>query len=185
MNNAGDNKKTAYLVIALLIVGLTAYSNAVKELTEIHHVTLGASQLIAQLSNETVPAQVPPIPQTIVKLESCKRPEIPAIAEPSVTAPVELQEKVDKSKPRARVKPSTNQIAKIKKVIPFNFDEADFEVRVQTDQFPEPDAPMAVELPVISFKAKARKHNILKMNPRDREMLLKSLNRSINLRIAG
>ncbi len=47
------------------------------------------------------------------------------------------------------------------------------------------DAANVPELPVSTFKVKTRKHGGIKINPRDREMLLKTLNRSINLRIAS
>ena len=193
MNSAGNNKKAGYLVIALLLVGLTAYSNAVKDLTEIQRLALGANQLIAQWSTETVPAEIPSIPQTqipppqipqaIAKLETCESRLHRAT--PSVVAPVRLQEKVETSKRSVRVKPTTQQIAKAKKATRFEFDAADFAYQMSTQQFPLPTEPVSVELPLTMFKAKARKFNNFRINPRDREMLLKTLNRSINLRSAG
>src|SRR5262245_22809096 len=86
MNGAGNNKKTGYLVIALLLVGLTAYSNAVKELTEIHRLTMGTTQLITLLANktisgQTVPAEIPQIPQTEIKHETCESKRFTAVAE--------------------------------------------------------------------------------------------------------
>jgi hypothetical protein len=38
---------------------------------------------------------------------------------------------------------------------------------------------------VTPYKTKARKHRVIRINPRDREMLLKTLNRGINLRSAS
>ena len=187
MNSAGNNKKTGYLVIALLLVGLTAYSNAVKELTEIQRLTAGASQFIAQWSTETVPAEIPRIPQTetlqtVVKLDTCQS-KLPAVAV-NVAEPVRLQEKIEKR--TTRVKPTTDQIAKAKKATRFDFDAADFAFQMSTDQLPEPTEATAVELPLSMLKARSRKHNnVIRLNPRDRETLLKTLNRSINLRIAG
>jgi len=180
MNSAGNNKKTGYLVIALLLVGLTAYSNAVKELTEIQRLTAGATQLIAQWSTETVPAGIPAIPQTqilqtIIKHETCEsRLQTAAAVAAARTC-----------KRSVRVKPSTDQIAKAKKATRFDFDAAGFAFQTKTDQLAVPTEPVSLELPLTMFKAKARKFNNFKFSPRDREMLLKTVNRSINLRIAG
>ena len=190
MNSAGNNKKTGYLVIALLLVGLTAYSNAVKELTEIQRLTMGAGQLIAQWSQQTVPAEIPQIPQTVVKLDTCESrqlarmaevvpvPEVPEVIEPNVTT----QEK--ETRRRARGKASTDQLAKVKKASRLEFGAADFAFQMSTDQLPDPPEPLVVELPASALKVKARKH-FFKFNPRDREMLLKTLNRNISLRTAG
>ena len=186
MNSAGNNKKTGYLVIALLLVGLTAYSNAVKELTEIQRLTSGASQLIAQWSQETVPAEIPQIPQTVIKHETCESKRLAAVAEvpsipdvPETVVPI----RVERSKRPAREKPSTDLLAKVKKATRFEFDAADFAFQMSTDQLPE--TPIAFEVPASAFKAKARKYHFNKFNPRDREILLKTLNRNLNLRTAG
>jgi hypothetical protein len=40
-------------------------------------------------------------------------------------------------------------------------------------------------MPEFTFRTKARKPGAIKISPRDREILLKTLNRSINLRIAS
>ena len=48
MNNTGRNKNTGYLVALLLVVGLTAFSNSMRELAEIHQFTLDTSRLLAQ-----------------------------------------------------------------------------------------------------------------------------------------
>src|SRR5215510_10908984 len=79
MKNTGrHSEKSGYLVILLLVVGLTAFSHSMKELTEIHQLTLDASRLVAQWSGNFAPAeipQVPPVPQvaqvaqTVVKIE--------------------------------------------------------------------------------------------------------------------
>jgi hypothetical protein len=193
MNSAGNNKKTGYLVIALLLVGLTAYSNAVKELTEVQRLTQGASELIAQWSNEAVPAEIPQIPQTVIKLDTCESKQLASVAAvplvPEVPDTIELNmpapEKANKTKRPTRVKPSTDQLVEVKKATRFEFGAADFAFQISTDRLPEPSEPIVVELPASAFKVKARKHNFFKFNPRDREMLLKTLNRNLNLRTAG
>jgi len=187
MNSAGNHKKTGYLVIGLLLVGLTAYSNAVKELTEIQRLTMGAGQLIAQWSQQTVPAEIPQIPQTVVKLDTCESRQLARMAEvvpvpevPEVIEPTQEKE----TRRRVRSKDSADQLAKVNKPTRLEFGAADFAFQMSTDQLPEPPEPLVVELPASAFKVKARKH-FFKFNPRDREMLLKTLNRNISLRTAG
>jgi len=181
MNSTGrHSEKSGYLVILLLVVGLTAFSHSMKELTEIHQLTLDASRLVAQWSGNVTPAEVPQIPQlaqvpqTIVKIEkpqSCESKqselavELPRLTVPSAVAPG---------------LPRQTKIAKLKKPHRIDIDEDAFEVRLPPVQGSDSD-----EFPAFTFKTKTRKPGTLKINPRDREMLLKTLNRSINLRIAS
>jgi hypothetical protein len=73
MKNTGrHSEKSGYLVILLLVVGLTAFSHSMKELTEIHQLTVDASRVVAQWSGNFAPAEIPQIPetqQTIVRIE--------------------------------------------------------------------------------------------------------------------
>ncbi|HYV81907.1 MAG TPA: hypothetical protein VE931_00250 [Pyrinomonadaceae bacterium] len=172
-------EKSGYLVILLLVVALTAFSHSMKELTEIQQLTLDASRLVAQLSGDVTPAeipqiaQVPQIPQTVVrieKLEGChsKQPAQPAAVEPKI------------QRSERRVIPNEAEIAKLKKLQQIDIDADSFEVRVPAAQTPDTD-----EFPTFTFKTKNRKPGALKINPRDHEILLKTLNRSINLRIAS
>jgi len=105
-------------------------------------------------------------------------PEVPEVIEPNATT----QEK--ETRRRARGKARTDQLAKVKKATRVEFGAADFAFQMSTDQLPEPPEPLVVELPASAFKVKARKH-FFKFNPRDRELLLKTLNRNISLRTAG
>ena len=204
MNSTGRHgEKSKYLVILLLVVGLTAFSQSVKELTEIHHLTLDASRLVAQWSGKVTPVELAQSQtHTIVKVEkhqSCERKqsalslELPWLNEtPKPTVPSALplgrrpQIRIEKPLPRVISLPSEAEIAKLKKLHRFEIDATDFEVRVSTDeQNINGDEPIAVEVPLNTFKAKARRHGVIRFNPRDREMILKTLNRSINLRIAS
>src|SRR3954471_16120721 len=72
------SENSGYLVILLLMVGLTAFSHSMKELTEIHQLTLDASRLVAQWSGNFAPAEIPPTSIQVVKvekLESCESSE--------------------------------------------------------------------------------------------------------------
>ena len=197
MQSTGINKKnTGYLVAFLLVVGLTAFSNSMRELAEVHRFTLETSQLIARYF---VPAEIPQTTQIVVaKLESCesKRAEksievqwlddVEGITEPGAEVSVLTPRvEVKKIERRERVKPGEIQLATLNKLRQFDFGAKQFEFRVSSDDNDEVGDPIPAQLPMTMFKAKNRKHNVIKLNPRDREMILKTLNRSINLRIAS
>jgi len=197
MKNTGrHSEKSGYLVILLLVVGLTAFSHSMKELTEIHQLTLDASRLVAQWSGNVTPVEVPQIPQiaqTVVRIEkhaSCESKqsapavELPWLTEPASIAPGRKQIKIERVERVERVSrpaiPTEAQLAKIKKLHRIGIDADALEVRVPTVQIPDSD-----EFPAFTFKTKTRKPGANRINPRDREILLKTLNRSINLRIAS
>jgi hypothetical protein len=169
MKNTGRHgEKSGYLVILLLLVGLTAFSHSMKELTEIQQLTLDASRLVAQWSGNVTPAEIPQVPQvaqTVVRIErheSCESRQPAQAVEPKV-------QRIERP-----------AIAKLKNPRRVDIDADAFEVRVPAVQLPDSD-----EFPAFTFKTKTRKPGAFRINPRDREMLLKTLNRSINLRIAS
>lgn len=182
-------KDTGYRVILLLVVGLAAFSSAMKELNQLQQLSLDATNLIAQWSDKLAPSEV--LPQTVVKLESCDIKQ----AAPSIELP--WLDNVDEdttearaigsapSAPAHRAKPIGVQLAKLKKLERLNIDPVQFEVRIAPDHDAESDEAFTYELPLSMIKAKARRDRALRINPRDREILLKTLNRSINLRIAS
>lgn len=180
MNNTGE--KVGYRVMLLLVVGLTAFSSAMKELNQVQQLSFDASSVIAQWMDKIAPAEVPQ--QTLVKVESCELKQSP----PSIELPW-LDDIAQQTEPSmvapGRAKPSTVQIARLKKLRRLNIDPVQFEVRISPNHDAEPDEAITSELPLSMFKAKSRKHGAIRITPRDREMLLKTLNRSINLRIAS
>ena len=188
MNNTGRNKKSGYLVALLLVVGLAAFSNSMRELAEIHRFTLDTGRLIAQ---SFVPAAVPQIPEApqipqvvIAKLDSCEsRQAVPSVeVQATVPAP---PVKVVRVVPRTPVKPTEFQLAKVDRFRKFDFRTAPFEFKIANDDNGDSDAPALSQLSLTMFKAKNRRHNVIKLNPRDKEMILRTLNRSINLRTAS
>ena len=183
-------RDTGYRVILLLVVGLAAFSSAMKELNQVQQLSLEASQLITQWSDKIAPTEVPP--PAVVKLESCEiKQSAPSIELPWLASVADEET----TKPRAMApvppilshpaKPSAGQLAKLKKLQLLNIDPVQFEVRISPDDNEETDEAITSELPLTMFKAKARRHRAIRINPRDREILLKTLNRSINLRIAS
>ena len=201
MQNTRINKKnTGYLVALLLVVGLTAFSNSMRELVEFHRFTLETSQLIAQYF---VPAEIPQTAQIVVaKLESCESKQaeravevewlddVEGITEPGAEAAVRTPRvEVKKIERRERAKSGEFQLATLNKLRQFDFGSKPFEFKVSSDENDEIrdqiPAPLTMTMTTTTFRAKNRKHNVIKLNPRDREMILKTLNRSINLRIAS
>lgn len=213
MNKTGQNgEKARYKVLLLLVVGLAAFSSAMKELHNLQQFAMDASHLIAHVSAKFAPAQVPPVPevplapqvpqvteiQPAISVETCElKQSAPAIDLPWLSNVVQTNDRPADKKPRA-VGPRPSQvidfksdlpqqvelqIAKLKKLPQFDFDSSQFEFRIATDA--DGNAFVFTDNPANQFKTKPRKHREIRITPRDREMLLKSLNRSINLRFAS
>jgi hypothetical protein len=191
MNSTGQNSdKASYRIILLLVVGLTAFSSAMKELNQIQQLSLDASRLIAQWSGKIVPAEVPQPPTpAVVNVESCEMKQ----SEPSVELPwLTHVAQAEKSEVEETVAKRSRkvEVVKVKRARRFDVDPVQFEVRIPFNHNAETDSDGAFvsDFPVTSFTfkaAKSRKHNTIRFNTRDREMFLKTLNRSINLRSAS
>ncbi|HEX7774479.1 MAG TPA: hypothetical protein VF435_18790 [Pyrinomonadaceae bacterium] len=197
MNSTGQNNdKASYRIILLLVVGLTAFSSAMKELNQIQQLSLDASRLIAQWSGTIVPVEVPqtpPPPTMIVKTESCElKQSAPSVELPWLkhVAQAETNE-IEETEAPVVVKRSSN-VVKVKKVRRHEVDPVQFEVRIPSVHEADPETFEIVvpEVPVTSFskvpfKFKARKNGSFIISTRDREMLLRTFNRSISVRSAG
>ncbi len=202
MNSTGQHgEKASYRIILLLVVGLTAFSSAMKELNQLQEFGLEASRLAAEWSGKLVPAESPPV-NPVITVENtpltCENKELQQSA-PSVELPWLDNEAAPAARTLERVKirkatpapPAVehqvlteSQIARLRQLRRLEIDPVEFEVRIFSDNDAEADAPVAPELPLYTFRTKSRKHSPVK-TPREREIILKSLNRSINLRTAG
>jgi hypothetical protein len=201
MKSTGHNgEKNGYKVILLVVVGLTAFSSAMKELNQLQQFSLEASRLVAQWSERFAPAEVPAVPHTtevkqmVVQVESCDLKQ----SAPSVELPwLSNVAPVTRPAPRAVVprpsqaidvaknlpKPTDFQFARLKKLPQIDFDSAHFDFTITTDDGLDPAA--AAELKAAHDKARTRRVRELRIQTRDREIFLKNLNRSINLRVAS
>ena len=187
-----NGEKNGYKVILLLVVGLAAFSSAMKELNQLQQFTLDASRLIAQWSDKFAPRQIPQtteIQHTAIKVETCElKQSVPTVELPWLThtvpsAVVPRPSQIVTIKHNFP-KPAPVQIAKLKKLPQIDIDPVQFEVRITGDHA-ELDVPVNSDLPFTMFKTRTRKQRDHRINTRDREMLLKTLNRSINLRFAS
>ena len=181
-NTRRHGENSGYLVILLLVVGLTAFSHSMKELTEIHRLTLDASRVIAQWSGDVTPVEIPQAPQIAVKIEkfesSCQtKQSAPSVELPRLNKtpePPTTPSAVTPSRKQIRIERTTRpvaDIAKLKKLHRIDIDADAFEVRVPSVQLPEAGESGSVELPEFTFRAKVRKPGAIKINPRDREIL--------------
>ena len=171
-----------YRVLLLLVVGLTAFSSAMKELNEVRQLALDATSLVAQFADNVAPKPVPQIPeirQTAIKVEvahaqTCEiKQSLPS---------VELPWLEHDQRPRAVV-PRPSQVIELTKLE---------KPVIRARKLPQIDInPVAFEITIPSehdadpvFKMKTRRLDAFRINPRDREVL-KNLNRSFYLRIAS
>lgn len=188
MNNKGQSAKhSGQLVILLAVVGLVAFSSAMKDLSQLHQSAIDASGLVASLSSKSSPALE--IPPPAVSVETCElnkslEQSIPSIELPWLDEVAEVEE-IEPPQPPQPMRRARVQVVKPARVPRIDFDPVQLEVRVPANDAVEQDVRVSSEFPQFSFKTKTRKHNVIRISPRDREMLLKTLNRSINLRIAS
>lgn len=171
-----------YRVILLLVVGLTAFSSAMKELNDVRQLALDTTKFVAQVAENVAPnpvPQIPEIPQTAIKVETA--PAVTCEIKQSLPS-VELPWLGQDQKPRAVV-PRPSQVIELAKLE---------KPAIRVKKLPQIDIhPVAFEFTIPSdpdgepvFKMKTRRHDTFRINPRDREFL-KTLNRSINLRVAS
>lgn len=181
MNTTGQNgEKNGYKILLLLVVGLTAFSSAMKELNQLQQFSVDATRLFAQWSAKLTPAPVPPDPEApaipFKQVESCEmKQSLPSVELPWLSAVTPIA----KARPRAVVprpsqiiefnkdmpKPSELQLAKLKKFAQIDIDPTQFDFTVTP--------------------GKPRTQCGLRIRTREHEIFMKSFNRSINLRFAS
>jgi len=178
-------------VILILVVGLAAFSSAMRELNEVRKFGLEVNQFVAQWSETLAPAEIPAAP-VVARVQTCesKHSEV-SVELPWMENTVAQQDEIsDIEEPEAPA-PSVvkrDKPAKVKKAHRVDVDPKEFEVRILNDHDGDQDIPAVYEFQqppsASTFKFRTHKFNFNKLSPRDREML-KTLNRSINLRIAS
>ena len=207
MNSVGQSgDKKSYRVILLLVVGLAAFSSAMKELNQLREFTREASNLVASWSKAVEPAPavdrlVPvEVPRTAARLEVCENSNPGAPAEPLppiqggvvvAQEPVEVKEAaptvVTARSPRREV-----QVQTLRKLRPVEIDlvelrnearrAADLRVLMQADGDEEVEISVPPDLKLHLPKVELRQ---FKIGTKEHDVLLKSLNRSVNVRSAG
>ena len=201
MQNTGSEKRS-YRVILLLIVGLAAFSSAMKELNQVHQLTLETGQLIARWT-DVLPGDRNEQHEMLVKVDTCDSkilppmppmpplPALPAIPPvpdvPAVPAVPDVEIDVPDAPAAAPRAPEVPR-AKPRRVVRVQRDAAI--VSAQADEvrvFVSSEAVDKALKDAFGFdfnqkalKAKNRRHIVI--SPDGRDVILKSLNRGINLR---
>ena len=187
MQNTGQgSEKKSYRVMLLLFAGLVAFSSAMKELNQVHQVTLQTSALVAHLTDGIAPAEQHAL---LARFDTCEQtkivvPPVPPLPAPAVP-PVELH--VPEIPAPALVPPAPPRApAKPRRVVRPSHDDAEVRVLLSTDDLVEKSLrdTFGADVTLKALKAKNRRHQIF-ITPDGKEVLLKSLNRSINLRSAS
>jgi len=190
MKNTGQaSEKKSYRVILLLVVGLAAFSSAMKELNQVRDMTVEASNLVAQVRDAFAPAD----PMVTVSVETCQNskmlvsPPPPVMALPPV-APIQsdaVDVVVPEAAPPAPPAPAVREVPKPRRVVRPTHDAAEVRVLVPTEDFIEKSLKDAFEGDQ-SFKTfKTRNRRFIFVSPEGHDVILKTLNRSVNLRSAS
>jgi len=83
MQNTGQgSEKKSYAVILLLVVGLAAFSSAMKELNQVQELSAQTAAFVAQMKDAFAPADDP----TTVRVETCQNHQLMLPATPPVPA---------------------------------------------------------------------------------------------------
>lgn len=215
MNSVGKSgDKKSYRVILLLVVGLTAFSSAMKELNLLREFTRDASGLVASLSNAVAPSHpaeklVPvEVPRTAVRLESCEtsslrsgevQVDVGVAPEPAIEQGAEVEIKdvgktVVARRMNSRVERREIHVATLPKhrVEDIEMIElrkqarrlADLKLTILADGENEVEIAIPANLELMRLP-KVKTHRQFIINQAEQDVLLKNLNRSLNLRSAG
>jgi outer membrane biosynthesis protein TonB len=197
MQNTGQgSEKRSYPVILLLVVGLAAFSSAMKELNQVRDLTLEASNLVAQWKDAIAPAD----PMLTVSVETCQNsrtllpppPPLPALPPLPPAAPVQsgaVDVVVPEAPPAPEVAPpappAVREVPKPRRVSRPAHDAAEVRMLLSNDDFVEKSLKDAFESDQ-SFKAfKTKNRRFIFITPEGHDVILKTLNRSVNLRSAS
>ncbi len=214
MNSVGQSgDKKSYRAILLLAVGLTAFTSTMKELNQLREFTRDASNLVVSWSSAVaaapvrevvVPAQireiVAEVPPVVAKVEACESSHAPRAAAPveqlqlgGAVAQAEVKIKdVGKTVVVERTTRRDPQVAMLRHNRSADIElmelrkqarrVADLKVMIMADD----DREVEIAVPAgVEFKMpKVRTHRQVIVTPGELD-ILKSLNRSLNLRSAG
>ena len=203
MQNTGQaGAKKSYRVVLLLVVGLAACANAFKELNQLRDLTMQTTQYVAQLQDSFVPAG----DLTTIRVETCQNrrmippPPLPEVA-PVPPAPAVESDAVQVEVPevapvapvvpvapavRSIVAPAAPKVREVPPARPARPARGAAEVRVFA---PSVDFEKTIkdafesDLSLKALKAKNRRY--IYVSPEGHDVILKTFNRSLNLRSAS
>jgi hypothetical protein len=207
MNSVGESgDRKSYRVLLLLIVGLAAFSSAMKELNVLREFSRDTSSLVASWSDElapkapevVVPAEVPPNVETVEVCDSSHTLNTVEVVDQldlggGVAQPAVKIKEVGKTFVAERSKRrDTQAVASLRSHRSVDIEmmelrkqvrrAADLKVMIVADG----DGEAEIAIPAsFEFKVpKVKAHRQIWIKPEERD-ILKTLNRSLNLRSAG
>ena len=198
MQNTGQaSEKKSYRVILLLVVALAAFSSAMKELNQVRDMTVEASNLVAQWKQAIAPAD----PMVTLSVETCQNtrtlmppPPMQALPPAPPAAPVQadaMDVVVPASPPAPEAvpvqpaPPAVREAPKPKRAVRPAHDAAEVRVLVSKDDFVEKTIKDAFESDQSVKAFRTRNRRFIFVTPEGHDIILKTLNRSVNLRSAS
>lgn len=201
MQNTGQgSEKKSYRIILLLIVGLAAFSSAMKELNQIQAFTLQTGQLIAQLTDslpndrnellvksDTCDSKIlPPLPAAPALPAVPPVPAVPAVPSSPAEVEVDVPDTVPQAAPPAPVAPRAKprRVVRVQREVPVTAkaEVPDVRVFISTEEVLNKALKEAFQADFNQKALKAKNRRHIMISPDGRDVILKSLNRSINLR---
>ena len=195
MQNTGQaSEKKSYRVILLLVVALAAFSSAMKELNQVRDMTVEASNLVAQWKQAIAPAD----PMVTLSVETCQNtrtlmPPPPLQALPPA-APVQADAMdvvvpaappTPEAVPVQPAPPAVREAPKPKRAVRPAHDAAEVRVLLSKDDFVEKTIKDAFESDQSVKTFKTRNRRFIFVTPEGHDIILKTLNRGVNLRSAS
>src|SRR5689334_866776 len=197
MQNTGQaSEKKSYRVILLLVVALAAFSSAMKELNQVRDMTVEASNLVAQWKQAIAPAD----PMVTLSVETCQNtrtlvppPPLQALP-PAPAAPVQADAMdvvvpaappAPEAVPVQPAPPAVREAPKPKRAVRSAHDAAEVRVLVSKDDFVEKTIKDAFESDQSVKAFRTRNRRFIFVTPEGHDIILKTLNRSVNLRSAS
>lgn len=196
MQNTGQgSEKKSYRVILLLIVGLAAFSSAMKELNQVHALTLETGQLIARWTDvlpghqnemlvkvDTCDSKIlPPMPAMPALPAVPPVPDVPAVPPAMSDGEIVVPDSPPAAPEAPRVKP--RRVVRVQRdaaVVSAHASEVKVFVSTEAAVAKALKDAFVFDFHQKALKAKNRRHVIV--SPDGRDVILKSLNRSYNLR---
>src|SRR5689334_8414053 len=198
MQNTGQaSEKKSYRVILLLVVALAAFSSAMKELNQVRDMTVEASNLVAQWKQAIAPAD----PMVTLSVETCQNtrtlvppPPLQALPPAPPAAPVQADAMdvvvpaappAPEAVPVQPAPPAVREAPKPKRAVRSAHDAAEVRVLVSKDDFVEKTIKDAFESDQSVKAFRTRNRRFIFVTPEGHDIILKTLNRSVNLRSAS
>lgn len=203
MQNTGQaGEKRSYRVILLLVVGLAAFSSAMRELNQVQALTLETTSLVAQWSEKLAPTE------KAITVETCQNrqmtipvppiaavPDLPPMPPAPPAPPAQVANSDDVDSPEmiapevAPVPPAAPRVPappapKMRRAFSQTHDSAQVRVLISTEDVEKTlkDA-FDTDSSLKALKARNRRHILVTTDGKD--VILKTLNRSITLRSAS